>query len=282
MFHAQVIADSLSPEGHRLTSIEATFPTRILAEMNTHGLLSKNASSTRAMPIALLIAQVEQCPYEPVFWGKNQSGMQAREELEGEDRRVARLVYDEAILQAIRTAKELARCGLHKQDVNTILMPFSWTKQLLTGTQWANFFALRTHADAHPAMQRIARLMYLAYRKSEPVAVDYDQWHLPYVLPEEHDLDEELRLKISVARCARVSYWDHEGQRKRDKDVALYDRLLQDRHMSPFAHQATPYLIDCPVFRSNFTGWLQHRKLIAGECIEDFNPSEEEIASWQL
>jgi hypothetical protein len=134
--------------------------------------------------------------------------------------------------------------------------------------------------------------MYLAYRKSKPVELDYDQWHLPYTTDEDRHYwkgHNDVLLRISVARCARVSYWNHEGKKDYVKDSELYQKLLDDpviKHLSPFAHQARPALA-CelagqPEWRSNFKGWLQYRKLIPGECIGEFNPPDEEIQSWGL
>ena len=41
-FEAKVLADSVSPAGHRLTTLEATFPRFVLAEFNTHRVFSRN------------------------------------------------------------------------------------------------------------------------------------------------------------------------------------------------------------------------------------------------
>lgn len=39
---AKIVADSISPQGDRLISVLCTFPRIILAEVNTHRMLSKN------------------------------------------------------------------------------------------------------------------------------------------------------------------------------------------------------------------------------------------------
>jgi hypothetical protein len=228
----------------------------------------------------------------PTSWGKDQSGMQVREELPADLIEHLKIDYHYARQGCLEAARSLDMSGLHKQDVNGLLMPWSWAKQIITGTQWANFFALRTHKDAHPAMQRIARLMYLAYRKSVPVELDYDQWYLPYCTEADKHYwqgHNDVLLRISVARWARVSYWNHEGKKDYVKDDELYQKLLGDpviKHIWPFAHQGRPALAvelaSHPEWRSNLAGWLQYRKLIPGECIREFNPSEEEIASWGL
>jgi hypothetical protein len=67
-------------------------------------------------------------------------------------------------------------------------------------------------------------------------------------------------LKISPARCARVSYLSHEGIRDNDADFGLYDKLTSDDppHASPLEHVATPARPDEYV-DGNFKGWHQLR-----------------------
>jgi hypothetical protein len=65
-------------------------------------------------------------------------------------------------------------------------------------------------------------------------------------------------LKISVARCARVSYLNFEGKIDNEKDYDLHDRLMNEGHWSPFEHCATPTSSD--TYSGNFLGWLQYRK----------------------
>jgi len=67
----------------------------------------------------------------------------------------------------------------------------------------------------------------------------------------------DTQIKLSVARCARVSYLNHDGLRDHQKDIELYNQLLSSKHMSPFEHVATPYPTND--FIGNFKGWLQHR-----------------------
>ncbi len=76
---------------------------------------------------------------------------------------------------------------------------------------------------------------------------------------------EDLK-KISAARCARVSYLTHDGNRDIAKDVELCERLRADRHLSPFEHVATPSGDDA--FHANFRGWVQMRKSIERALIE--------------
>jgi hypothetical protein len=68
--NAKIVADSLSIHGDRLTTLLITFPRFILAEVNTHRMLSKNTSSSRAIPFEKMIQSVEKDPFIPIAWQK--------------------------------------------------------------------------------------------------------------------------------------------------------------------------------------------------------------------
>ncbi|MBC9706696.1 MAG: FAD-dependent thymidylate synthase [Enterococcus sp.] len=84
-FSAKVVADSVSPTGKRLTTLEVVFPRMILSEFNTHRMLSKNSASSRAIPVVKQIRKIMDYPYIPNTIGINQSGMQATSFLTGAD-----------------------------------------------------------------------------------------------------------------------------------------------------------------------------------------------------
>ena len=67
---ATIVADSLSPQGDRLTSVLVTFPRIILSEINTHRMLSKNTSSSRAIPFKKMVEAVQNDPFIPFAWQK--------------------------------------------------------------------------------------------------------------------------------------------------------------------------------------------------------------------
>lgn len=117
-FSVKVLADSVAPGGERLTTVQATFPRFILAELNTHRMLSRNSASSRAIPTAKLLEQVRVTPVFPVYWGKNQSGMQAQSELsEMEiDRARDSIGYGARVMAGV--VQDLHRTGLHKQNAN--------------------------------------------------------------------------------------------------------------------------------------------------------------------
>ncbi|HEV2739872.1 MAG TPA: FAD-dependent thymidylate synthase [Candidatus Elarobacter sp.] len=282
-FSARVLLDSVSPAGVRLTTMEARYPRFIHSEVMTHRVFSRNSSSSRAVPIRKMIDAVRTDPAMPVWWGRNQAGMQALAELDGNARALARAEWQRALEDALAHAERLAASdiNLHKQLVNRILEPFAWITVIITATEWANFFTQRTHEDAQPELKHIATLMLDAYRGSAPRALAFGEWHTPLVLAdEEAALPLEERLKISVARSARVSYLTHDGSRDHAKDVELYERLVEggaNGHWSPFEHVATP-LESAREWSGNFRGWQQFRKRFAQEHASAF-PDESPVAA---
>ena len=62
--------------GQTIVTWELQYPRLILAELNTHRQLSKNSSSSRAIPVPKIIEMVRESPAMPVRFGANQPGMQ--------------------------------------------------------------------------------------------------------------------------------------------------------------------------------------------------------------
>ena len=296
MITAKIITDSIA-NNIRLTTMELNYPRFIHSEFMTHRMFSRNASSSRAIPIEKMIASVEASPAMPIHWGKNQPGMQAREELDEANKDLALTHWEWASYYARQQATNLNYIGLHKQVVNRLLEPFQYIKVIVTATEWDNFFKLRLHPDAQPEIAFLASKMQEAMDGSTPTELEYGEWHLPYVEISKYNLDLSanginktcldypVAIKCSVARCARVSYLNHDASEPNvEKDIALYDRLLKDGHLSPFEHQATP--IPAIVYQNrfeydlewiqgithkdrndnywsgNFRGFLQHRQML--------------------
>lgn len=264
---AKVIEDSIAEHGVRLTTLQLCYPRFIHAEFMTHRVFSRNASSSRAIPVAKMIEQVRTNPAMPIHWGKNQAGMQANEEMSGQELETMMRAWQQAAREAAATAEFMEKRGLHKQVANRILEPFQYMHVIVTATEWENFFELRNHPDAQPEIHALAKVMHVAFAGSRPLELLEGGWHLPYVTRAEraeHGHNIELLLKLSAARCARVSYLTHDGQEPSiEKDVALYDRLVGSKplHASPIEHQATP-LPQADMWSGNFRGWLQNRKLV--------------------
>jgi hypothetical protein len=197
----------------------------------------------------------------------------------------AQQVWLTAMEAAIKASEQLDMIGIHKQTVNRLTEPFAHIKVVVTGVHWDNFFGLRDHHMAEPTIEALAKQMRAAYDDSTPKLLQPGQWHLPYVS------DMELALhgvvvarKISAARCARVSYNNHDGSKTSvDDDVNLHDRLLVDQpiHASPAEHQGTPDEVRVvandngrdlgyvnPKLHGNLTGWVQYRKTLPGENMD--------------
>ena len=267
---AKVVADSISEWGVRLTTLQLKYPRFIHSEFMTHRMFSRNASSSRAIPVAKMVEQVRNDPAMPVHWGRNQPGMQAREELVGADLANCQILWQDAAHGAAKIAEAISLHGAHKQIVNRVLEPFQWMHTIVTATDWDNFFALRAHEDAQPEINALAVAMREAMNASKPESVRDGDWHLPYVSKEEAESFSDIRiaLQCSAARCARVSYLTHDGKKPSvEEDVKLYQRLVGSSpiHASPTEHQATPSELDS--YFANFRGWVQHRRFIESNAI---------------
>lgn len=270
-FSAKVVADSIGEHGVRLTTLQLRYPRMVHSEFMTHRAFSRNASSSRAIPVAKMIEQVRNEPAMPVHWGKNQPGMQAREELIGDARDQAYIQWLKAANDAADRAEKMMKLGLHKQVANRILEPFQFISVIVTATDWDNFFELRDHKDADPNIKLLAFLMKKAMGESAPVlrkpGGTADAWHLVYITDEERAeflRDPRLLCKLSAARCARVSYLTHEGTIPTiSKDLDLHDKLVGSRplHASPTEHQAE-VMYGYPFPERNFRGWTQYRSVV--------------------
>jgi hypothetical protein len=273
MITAKIIKDSISPVGKRITTFELEYPRFVHAETLTHRVFSRNAASSRAIPIETMIKQVIDNPAMPVWWGKNQTGMQAKEELcnikttinhytgrVGTSLEKAKEVWLDSRDSAVTYVKELSTIGLHKQIANRILEPWAHIKVVVTSTEWDNWYNLRNHPDAQPEIHKLAEIMLEEHNRSVPRKLDYGQWHLPYVNEDEgYTLDDAQ--KVSVSLCAQVSY--RKSDDSLEKAIKIFDRLIESKptHASPTEHQATP-LEDNEESSGNFKGWLQYRQLI--------------------
>jgi hypothetical protein len=304
---AKIVLDSITTEGVRVTTFELRYPRYIHADMMTHRVFSRNASSSRAKPLKKFL---EEETVFPITYGSNISGMQAGSELSWPRRTAIMAIWGSMAYINGLGARMMAKLGLHKQWVNRPVEWFTHINVLVTATDFNNFFALRYHSDAQPELTELARQMFELYRDSKPYALKNDSWHLPYITHKDicrvyspgfvmpkiqtscyvRDLETELLIRVSVARCARVSYKSHDGKETTvEQDLALYDRLLAGvpLHASPAEHQCRPdyrcyhdkndFLKSWqhPYLHGNLTGTIQYRKLLPGEHQKDFNPDGE-------
>lgn len=336
-FAAKVLAHSVSPysDVKPLFTMQLRYPRFIHAEELTHRILntspeqvetvtvpdgvmydrdlSRNASSSRAIPVPRLVEDIRRDPAEPIFWGKNQPGMQAAEELTGPALNMAKDIWKANRETCLRDALDMHNLGASKQLVNRLIENHGHINIVVTATNWSNFFALRRHEAAMPEIRHLADLIWEAQQASIPHILGLCAWHLPYVDEDEefeavqghvwarHEAGEfsedgvahamgQTLIRLSVARCARVSYLTTEGAKPTlEADLALYDRLVGSipRHASPAEHQAQPDWRVETIHRSgrgrplvyptvgpwerpnthgNLAGWVQYRKTLTNEC----------------
>lgn len=299
---AKCVAKSVSKEtGVEITTLELTYPRMVHSEILTHRMFSRNAASSRAIPISKTIEQVLENPAMPVHWGKNQPGMQAKEEIanpgHGEN------LWKYSAYVAAQNAKALDSAGLHKQVVNRILEPYVFMKTVVTATEWNNWDFLRFHGDADPTICELAHVAKLA-RDVEAEALESGEWHVPYFnsgwwKPCELEIcyyeNLSQALAISSSCCAQVSFRSLDPSL--EKAERIFDRLVNSKpvHASPFEHQATPintYVGRCGAWENagsdietwadgvthmdrdgnlwsgNFKSWLQHRQIIADNVVK--------------
>ena len=262
---AKIVKDSVSESGKRITTFELEYNRYIHAELLTHRMLSKNCSSSRAIPIEKMLGYIENNMAVPVYLGRNKSGMQAVEEIEHKDEAVS--VWKDSFYQVEDSVNKLLDLKVHKQIANRLTEPYQMMKVVVTATEWDNFFNLRIDKDAQPELVMLADKMFNAMQGSTPKTLKAGQWHLPYVEIENdgysnsheyfiYDEDKsnsetngymyktplllEDAIKISVASCAAVSYrTENMTLAKADK---IFDMLInaENLHSSPFEHVAMP------------------------------------------
>lgn len=264
---ATVIMDSVNQFGTRLTTMEVTFHRFILAEVNTHRKFSRNSASSRAIPLETMLNRAVMHPALPIKWPREQPGMSGGDELTGDDLHDA-----EELLLAIRDETTtlindyIARhpdksTRLHKSLLNRPLEWFMWHTAIISSTEWGNMFHQRISPTAQPEFYELAVAMKDALDDSTPTERQPNEMHLPYTTMEERStLSTEELIKISTARCARVSYLTHDGKRDIAEDVRMFDETLwSNGHWSPMEHPAIATATISPL--SNFdAGWVQVRQ----------------------
>lgn len=288
MYSAEIIADSISPDGVRLTTFETEWPHAVHKDFMTH-TMPKNFESFRAQQPEKKIAQLEAGDFfMPEVFGHRTPGMgQRNEPVEGEeaiDQEWARELWIKHVNDSIWTAKQMLKKGVSKQQINFVLQDLCSIRGVVTATEWDNFFGLRADANnVRPEVGKVARMMDDLYTTCYPTSLDYGEWHLPFTKDRDTDL-WDWWLQISTGRTARISYSTHRGVRDQAEDARLHDDLLKNGHMSPTGHQATPLVLSGPKYYKTYVpdanktfkfngadwsgalyGWAQYRKSIPYE-----------------
>lgn len=308
---ATIVAHSKSAvNGKEILTYELVYPRFIHAEFLVHRMFSRNSASSRAIPVKRMIELVKEQSATFVHWGKNQAGMQAKEELADYEKKIAGHWWLQARYEVVKYAGLIDSLGTHKQIVNRLLEPFQMMKVVCTATEWDNFFWLRNHADAQPEIAELAKVMLEAKKQSVPEVLQPGEWHTPYV---EHERTEdglryityqddgygfytslENALKISCSCCAQVSYRRLDDTLEKALDI--YKRLVESEpvHASALEHCATPMVVadtttgedtlsvlhrqggtthvskDGSYWSGNFQSWVQYRQLIPGHVCNNY------------
>lgn len=268
-------------------TFEIEAPRFILPEHNTHRETSKNVQSSRAVPFKRTIQLIEENPWIPVHWGKNQAGMTSKEQFTGDELKQVQELFVEMRESSIHFAKRLAEFDPHKQWAARTIENWGMTKIVMSST-WSgicNLLWLRKDESAQPEFEVIASLLYDCIKESVPQKLQPGQWHLPYVktiidndsIQYFDSTGESLSLsdakKISASCCAQASY--RRLNDTKEKAMEIYEKLFSGPklHMSPTEHQATPVLsknddgithytategLPCS---GNLKGWIQYRQL---------------------
>lgn len=274
LYKMSVVADSISPHtGIRITTITGRIQTSILAQLNTHAALSRNAESTRAIPLNVYRKKVLDDPAFPIEWTANGKGMHNDAELSDDAAKHAQRIFHDALAQMCVAHAELAETGSHKQHANRVLGFASWTHVVITATDWDNFFGLRCDPHAQPEFQAFAWAVFAAIAQSSPKITTK---HLPFLLPEEFDDESddetitEKCMHICAARVARVSYAKHgtDGKIDVDNDLALANQLAKNKHASAFEHAAEALQTNARC--GKFRGWKSTRHMSSDGMMQTF------------
>jgi len=263
MISVKILCDSVSPAGHRITTWELTHPRFIHSEFLRHRMLAINAASARAIPVEKMLEDVYVNPATFEQYGKANKGMSAQENMS--EKEIAEFLTWWTNL-GCRTADQVSlwKTKAAKQMVNRALEPWAHMTVIVTGTDWHNFYALRAHPAAQPEFQVLAYRMLDAYLKATPTPLQFNEWHLPLVYPEDRARHNQLALvKLCAGRTARVSYRRHHDDSTPEKDTKRADDLVTAGHMSPTEHPAMAMSSDA--YFGCFRGWKSYRKMIPGE-----------------
>lgn len=293
----EVLADSINSEHDRLTSFHAHYPRIVLSELNTHRILQKNSSSSRAVPVKNELNLINNNPFIPSFWGKNQPGMQSKEDLPEDIQKECEETWKQIIKYITGKVKKFNKLGLHKQIANRWLEPAQYMNTILTATEWDNFLYLRDHDAAEPHLHELAKCIRIALETNKPQLLNPGEWHLPFIetlrdvdgkieyFVDDIQLNLDDAKKISASCCAQISY--RKSDTSLEKALDLFDKfnfeLKNDNppHYSPVQHQGTPidYLLLSSTERKwndtlgithmdrkynlwseGFCGWIMYRK----------------------
>jgi hypothetical protein len=270
-----------------LSTLLLRYPRFIHAELMTHRVLSRNAASSRAIPVKKMIDDILADTAMPIHWGAAQKGMQADVECDapiiipskfGLVKKGFQYTREEAWKAARDRVIDMARgfeeAGYHKQVVNRLLEPFLHITVLVSSTEWRNFLELRNHPDAEPHIQILAReIQKCLVDESMVQELQPGQWHLPFMagcdgVYNGAEIDTDTAIKLSVAMCASTSYKTTDGfDMTLERAEAIYAKLVNSKpvHASPLEHVAQADSSVLNPFNESQRVWLnesQHRNFV--------------------
>lgn len=252
----KVICASINDNGDKITTIVARYQRFFHQEVLTHKDLSRNASSSRAIPFRTMLRLTRKNMAAPIHWGKNRPGMQATEELTGFPKAAAIFLWHLTGHIVLTMAWLMSFTKVHKQIINRMIEPWTYINVQITATNWRRMLMLRLDKAAQPEFEALAKLIKTALKGTYYRRLAPGEWHLPWIKDDELHLPLDDLKKISAARSARLSYTPiGDVKRNLDKDMKLSLSLLEQLHLSPFEHQATP----APGKHANLDGWRNYR-----------------------
>jgi thymidylate synthase ThyX len=279
MIKAKIVQDSSLPTGERLITFNLRYGRIIHSELLRHRAASHSVKSSRAIPTKKYRKEAKTNPYIPVKFGTNQKGMQAGKQTSATasfGKKIWRMSANFACL----AHSLMEKANIHKEVANRILEPYVWVEETLTIEHDAllEIAALRIHPDAQEDIRKVIEEMMYEVENSTPLILDENQWHVPYVIRQVNgnmvykdndgkNLTLDEAIICSAARCARSSYANHDNSTTTyQNDQGLANKLIGSTpmHLSPFEHQARPFLNveEKYEYSSNFRHFFQQRKAI--------------------
>lgn len=263
MYTAEVIADSISDVGHRITTLKVIYPHAVHKDLLRHRCMNRNVESFRAQHPEAIIANLKAgYGFKPDVFASRIAGMGQGEELAEQE--TANRLWNAHVKHSTMIAEGFLELGIAKQQVNFLLQDLCPLTEIVTATDWSNFYALRceTKADgspvARPEVYKTAVAIRDAIGGSSPVILRPGEMHLPMLTSKELDqlykaIDpwqeqiypvgpEGYWVYVSAGRCARISFGDYRWwEEVPEKSYTRAERLIQAGHMSPFEQQAKPF-----------------------------------------
>lgn len=248
----EILLDSLNPyTGTRLTTFYLLYPQNCHQHVLTHRVFSRNAMSLRAISTT----RVSDFELSYPTWTVEKKGMQG-DLADPSTSKAANILLEEMYKVNLTYAKALSTLGIHHQNINDYLRPYTDIHVILSATDLDNFFKLRLAKNTKPDTRILAEKMKAALEESKPF---FRVEHIPLSYTfDTYGLSQEEVSLICAARLARYSYmkWSDDIT----KDIALARKLIEDKHASPFEHIATATPDNN--YYANFRSWKQLRKVL--------------------